>query len=238
MGGTLTKEAAPVGENRLRPPQLFVDSWAPEVRKATKEGNTCGTSEDCLFLNVHRPAGADDGSDIPVIVWIHGGGYVSGDGLHIAGHGKNFLRLYDPTNLVERHGHVFVGLNYRLSGFGFLALPELAAENPEGVAGNMGLLDQRAALQWVQRNIRGFGGDPQKVTLQGESAGAMAVMFHLTSPGSKDLFHGAITESPTIRQGCYFQNKSDSFAFGREWTALRGCNSSGPELLTCLRQLP
>lgn len=101
----------------------------------------------------------------------------------------------------------------------------------------MGVLDQRAALQWVQRNVRGFGGDPQKVTLQGESAGAMSVMFHLTSPGSSGLFQGAIAESPTIIQGCYFQDKKDSFAFAREWTALRGCPQSGSELLQCLRQL-
>jgi para-nitrobenzyl esterase len=170
-----------------------------------------------------------------VIVWIYGGGFIMGDSLHVAaGLGK----LYDPTNIVERHGHVFVSMNYRLSGFGFMALPELAEESPTGTTGNYGLQDQRAAMQWVQRNIRNFGGDPSKVTIQGESAGAMSVMFHLVSPASQGLFHGAIEESGTLAQGCFFQNRSDSFKFNRQWAAIKGCTSTGSELLSCLRKLP
>jgi len=237
--------AAPVGENRLRPPQPFTDSWAPQLRSAKQPGQYCAQfslasdmfagHEDCLYLNVYRPVGAENGSNIPVIVWIHGGGFIMGDSLHVA---AGNWKLYDPTNIVERHGHVFVSMNYRLNGFGFFALPELAAEHPTGSTGNYGLQDQRAAMQWVQTNIRAFGGDPSKVTIQGESAGAFSVMFHLVSPASQGLFHGAIEESGTLAKGCFFQDRTDSFKFHREWAAIQGCNSSGPALLACLRKLP
>jgi para-nitrobenzyl esterase len=236
--------APPVGANRLRPPQPFTESWAPKVRLAQKEARACAQieimsgkfagDEDCLYLNVFRPTGATNGSNIPVIIWIYGGGFAMGDSLHIA---AGIGRMYDPTNIIEKHGHVFVSMNYRLNGFGFMALPELAAENPTGTTGNYGLQDQRAAMQWVQRNIRNFGGDPSKVTIQGESAGGMSVMFHLVSPASQGLFHGAIEESGSFQEGCYFQNRTDAYLFNRQWAAIKGCNSSGPELLACLRKL-
>jgi carboxylesterase type B len=158
-----------------------------------------------------------------------------GDSLHIA---AGQLPIYDPTNLVERHGHVFVSMNYRMGGFGFLALPELAAEHPTASTGNYGLQDQRSAMQWVQRNIKAFGGDPRKVTLQGESAGGFSVMFHLVSPASKGLFRSAIEESGTLRQGCFFQKKEDSIKFNQQWAAIKGCNTTGTALTSCLRKLP
>merc|ERR1719197_1833081 len=134
------------------------------------------------------------------------------------------IDLYDPTHIVEKHGHVFVGMNYRLASFGFWALPELAKEQKSGTTGNYGLLDQRAAMQWVQRNIESFGGDASKVTIQGESAGGTSVVFHLVSPGSKGLFRGAIAESATDHKGCYFQNKTDSFELYSAMSAQLGCN--------------
>lgn len=93
-------------------------------------------------------------------------------------------------------------------------------------------------MQWVQRNIASFGGDPSKVTIQGESAGAMSVMWHVVSPGSKGLFRSAISESATVRQSCYFQSKTDSFKFNKEWAAIHGCNVTGAALPACLRKLP
>jgi len=188
----------PVGENRFRPPQPFSQPWAPKIRQAKKLGPICAQmdlagdhysgSEDCLYLNVYRPQGVNNQSQIPVMIYIYGGGFVMGDSRHLA---SGMIDIYNPTNIVEKHGHVFVSMNYRLGGFGFWALPELAAEQKSGTTGNYGLIDQRAAMQWVQRNIQAFGGDPNKVTIQGESAGAFSVTWHLVSPGSKGLFHGA-----------------------------------------------
>jgi carboxylesterase type B len=121
-----------------------------------------------------------------------------------------------------------------------MALPEMLEENTNGAVGNFGVMDQRLALQWVQRNIDAFGGDPGKVTIQGESAGGMSVMFHLTSPASfsTSLYRSAIEESGTTKQGCFFQAKDDAFKFNRQWASIKGCNSTGKELMTCLRKIP
>jgi carboxylesterase type B len=234
----------PLFEKRFRPPQPFTAPWAPKVRQAKKLPKMCAQlelskglyfgSEDCLYLNVYRPHGATKQSNIPVIVWIHGGGWAMGDSRNVA---AGFVDAYNPTNIVSKHGHVFVGMNYRLASFGFWALPELAKEQKSGTTGNYGLLDQRAAMQWVQRNIEAFGGDASRVTIQGESAGAFSVVFHLVSPGSKGLFHGAISESATDHQGCYFQNKTDAFELYSAMSAQLGCNATG-DRLACLRKLP
>ena len=121
-------------------------------------------SEDCLYLNVWTPA-SDPSAELPVMVWIHGGGLTLGWG-HQSG--------YDGTNFAER-GIVLVSINYRLGPLGFLAHPALSEESANGVSGNYGFLDQLAALQWVQRNITQFGGDPDNVTIFGESAGGTSV---------------------------------------------------------------
>ena len=145
-------------------------------------------SEDCLQLNVRMPAHADRLSrKLPVMVWIHGGDHTDGSGTE---------PLYDSNVLAER-GAVFVTINYRLGMFGFLAHPELAAESADGVSGNYGLLDQIAALEWVRDNIAVFGGDPDNVTIFGESAGGEAVLNLMTAPRARGLFHRAIAQSPS-----------------------------------------
>jgi para-nitrobenzyl esterase len=143
-----------------------------------------GESEDCLTLNVWAPAGKN-AAPLPVMVWIHGGGFVTGgsseprqDGEHLAGKGV-----------------IVVSMNYRLGVFGFFALPELRSESVQHAAGNYGLMDQAAALEWVHRNIAAFGGDPTKVTIFGESAGSISVSALMASPLSRNLFAGAIGES-------------------------------------------
>jgi para-nitrobenzyl esterase len=139
-------------------------------------------SEDCLFLNVWAQQGA---RNEPVLVWIHGGALTSG---------SSSERLYDGAKLAAR-GVVVVSINYRLGVLGYLAHPQLSAESPQRISGNYGLLDQIEALRWVQRNIAAFGGDPANVTIAGESAGALSVMYLMASPPARGLFSRAIAQS-------------------------------------------
>lgn len=185
--------APPVGALRWRPPQPVLP-WKG-VRAASAYGRACmqsnpaianlpPPSEDCLFLNVWTPA--TQGNDhLPVMVWIHGGGFVAGTPAEQLYHGE-WLAKKDV---------VVVSVSYRLGVFGFLSLPSLSSENQRHVSGNYGLLDVIAALKWVQTNIAAFGGDPGRVTLFGESAGAIAVSQLCASPLARGLFRAAISES-------------------------------------------
>jgi len=188
--------APPVGDLRWKAPQPAA-KWKGD-RDATKYGAHCAQgrvfddmvfqdaapSEDCLFLNVYTPADAMKGSKLPVMFWIHGGGF-SGGGSSEPRHNGDFLPL---------KGVVLVTINYRLGVFGFLVTEELAKEG-NGSAGNYGLLDMVAALQWVKKNIGKFNGDPNNVTIFGESAGSFAVSILMASPMSQGLFAKAIGES-------------------------------------------
>jgi para-nitrobenzyl esterase len=188
--------APPVGELRWKAPEP-PEKWRG-VRDATRFASRCaqghvfddmvfqdsGESEDCLFLNVYAPATATPNSKLPVMFWIHGGGYAGGASSEPR-HNGDFL----PTK-----GVVLVTINYRLGVFGFLATQDLAKE-ANGAAGNYGLLDMVAALQWVKSNIREFGGDPGNVTIFGESAGSFAVSTLMASPMARGLFQKAIGES-------------------------------------------
>lgn len=146
-------------------------------------------SEDCLYLNVRTPALAPDGTvstdDLPVMVWIHGGGHQFGSG--------DFT--YYQNDRLAREGVVLVTINYRLGAFGYLAHPALSEDDPRGVSGNYGVLDQIAALEWVRDNISAYGGNPDNVTIFGESAGAWSVTEMMASPLAKGLFHKAIGQS-------------------------------------------
>jgi para-nitrobenzyl esterase len=141
-------------------------------------------SEDCLFLNVWAPAQRPTGK-LPVLYWVHGGGFVMGAGSQ---------PLYDGEGLA-RLGCVVVSVNYRLGLFGFLAHPALSAESADGASGNYGLLDQIEGLRWVRRNIAAFGGDPDRVTVFGESAGGISVLCLMAAPPARGLFHGAVAQS-------------------------------------------
>jgi para-nitrobenzyl esterase len=196
--------APPIGELRWKPPTPPV-KWQG-TRKATDLAAHClqspafpvtfqdrGASEDCLYLNVWSPA-RPSATRLPVMVWIHGGGFVNGGGASAEG---------DGVRLAER-GVVVVSMNYRLGILGFLVLPELVAESKRGTAGNYGLLDQLAALKWVHDNIAAFGGDPGNVTIFGESAGSFSVSMLMASPSAAGLFHKAIGESG----GSFYQDTS------------------------------
>ncbi|MEH3158850.1 MAG: carboxylesterase family protein [Sphingomonas taxi] len=224
--------APPVGPLRWRAPAPAA-AWTG-TRNATRYGAACpqgpehkepwaqvGTqSEDCLFLNVWRPARA---GRYPVMVFIHGGGFT---------YGAAGVPLYDGAGLAAR-GAVIVTLNYRLGRLGFFAHPALTRENPGGPLGNYAIMDQVAALQWVKRNIGRFGGDPANVTLFGESAGAGSVQILMDSPGAKGLFHKAISESGAggsalfpIRGGAL-----NAEAVGQLWAASLGlANATADQL--------
>lgn len=189
--------APPMGPLRWKPPQP-AEAWTG-VRTAQSYGNHCiqanqfadmtfhdpGASEDCLTLNVWSPKTATAGAKLPVMVWIYGGGFYAG---------STSERRQDGEAFAQK-GVILVSMNYRLNIFGFFAHPALAAESPQHAAGNYGLMDQAAALQWVKRNIAAFGGDPNNITLFGESAGSFSVSAQMASPMAKDTLAHAIGES-------------------------------------------
>jgi len=227
--------APPTGNLRWRPPQPPAE-WQG-IRDATQFGPSCPQppslsvpgpfSEDCLYLNVYTPTlpGGDEGGDgrLPVLVWIHGGGLTQDAG-----------RNYDPAKLAA-DGVVVVTINYRLGALGFLAHPALASR-PGGPAGNYGLMDQQAALRWVQDNIEAFGGDPGNVTIAGESAGGLSVLAHLVSTGSRGLFQKAIVES-----GAFALNQqplATAEAAGEAFATAAGCPGQSAQTAACLRNLP
>lgn len=190
--------APPVGNLRWKEPQP-VKNWQGILRALQFGPNgmqtnifgdmafrSRGMSEDCLYLNVWTPSGNKRG--LPVLVYFYGGGFVAGDGSE---------SRYDGGSMAAK-GIVAVTVNYRLGVFGFMAHPELTKESPHNASGNYGLLDQSAALKWVQQNIAAFGGDPKKVTIAGESAGSVSVSAQMASPLSKHLIAGAIGESGSL----------------------------------------
>lgn len=188
----------PTGWRRWRPP-VEAPRWR-ETRDATRFGPACHQptsrgvsiyaaaeaptmSEDCLSLNIWTPEGV---RDAPVFVWIHGGALTTGAGSEA---------MYDGARMAASQGLVVVSINYRLGVLGYLAHPELSAESRQDISGNYGLLDQIAALRWIESNIAAFGGDPDNVTIAGESAGALSVMYLLASPEAHGLFDRAIAQS-------------------------------------------
>jgi para-nitrobenzyl esterase len=224
--------APPVGEHRWKSPEPH-PGWSG-VRDATEFGNRCmqkgiftlevqmaeeGMSEDCLYLNIWRPAKS---GLFPVMVWIHGGGYYGG----AANTG-----MYLGDRLAEAGEVVVVSMNYRLNIFGFFALPALREEDPNRATGGQGSLDQVAALKWVHENIAGFGGDPDNVTIFGESAGGMAICTMLATPLTRGLFQRAILESGGCEQSRALE---PGYKSAMETASKLGCD---PDDLKCLREL-
>ncbi len=228
--------APPIGDLRWRPPQS-VQPWG-EPLDATEFANTCAqvtelgafagpssTSEDCLYLNVFTTGDGHRGGKAPVIVWIHGGGNIDGES-----------NDYDASKLATGgpmgSPTVVVTLNYRLGLFGYLSHPAL---NSEGHPfGNYGIMDIQAALRWVQRNISAFGGDPRKVTLGGQSAGATNTIANMISPQSAGLFQAAIAQSSPVDSNP-FAPLSLATAAGNAFAEVAGCK--GANAASCLRAL-
>jgi carboxylesterase type B len=225
--------APPAGARRWQPPQP-VTPWTG-VRSALSYGGRCAQlangngpridNEDCLYLNVYAPAVIPSGRKLAVMFMIHGGGLTTGAG-----------DQQDGSLLASSQNIIVVSVNYRLGPFGFLALPGLDSAGTNGGAGadgNFGLLDQEAALRWVQQNIAGFGGDPGQVTIAGESAGGWSVCSLLASPPAKGLFARAVMESGS----CISQPLATAQQAGTALAAKVGCTEPGT-VASCLRNVP
>lgn len=220
--------APPVADLRFRAPEP-PEPWS-EPHNANTFGAICPQldaggdlvgDEDCLSLNVWTTRSE---SPQPVMVWIHGGGFVQG---------SSAVTAYDGAYLAGQHGVVIVSINYRLGGLGFLALEALASEDPDGINGNYGLRDQIAALRWVQDNIAAFGGDPEQVTIFGESAGGASVCALLGIPAAADTFDRAIIQSGG---GCYgVATWPAALRTGAELVAEVGCDGV-PDPVACMRE--
>ena len=223
----------PVGLLRWKPPQS-VQPWQ-EVREATQNPPACPqpdqgwnaeaaarTSEDCLYLDVRTPD-IDPEQPMPVMVWIHGGA-------NLAGSGAGTVMSSIPT-----HGVVLVAVQYRLGPLGFLSHPALSAESENGTSGNYALMDHQAALRWVKTNIARFGGDPDNITIFGESAGAQNVGLLMLAPGGRGLFHKAIAESGTASFGSPARSLADNETIGVAIAAAAGVDEASAE---ALRSIP
>lgn len=222
--------APPLGDLRWRDPQK-VEAWrgvyhadrmAPECIQVLRRHNLNhyfgeeATSENCLYLNLWTSAGAKPGAKLPVVVWIYGGGFTLG---------SSGMAMYDGENVAKR-GTIFVSFNYRVGILGNLAHPELTAESPHHASGNYGFLDQVAALQWIKRNIAQFGGDPDNVTITGQSAGAMAVSALEASPLAKDLFNRGFAMSLSMFDNRFkFPNLPEAEKTGLEVQSALGAAS-------------
>jgi len=225
--------APPVGDLRWRPPQA-AKAWTG-VREATEYGPQCWQmrqvtgdvkqSEDCLQLNVWTPAGFKPGGKLPVMVFIHGGSFTGGSGT---------MPLYDGTHFAER-GVVLVTVNYRLGRLGFFAHPALTAEQPGQPLGSYGMMDNLAALKWVQDNVAAFGGDPKNVTAFGESAGGILINDLMASPKSKGLFAKAISESGFGRVPGQLLAQAETV--GVTYAKGLGVAATGPDAMKALRAL-
>ena len=224
----------PVGDLRWRPPQPVTPGQ--QQLDATQLGNNCAqgkspwgtpsSSEDCLFLNIYVPA-ATGGSQrwerkLPVMVWIHGGGFTAGDG-----------GAYDPTGLVEEGNVIVVTINYRLGALGLFAHPALDAEHH--LLANYALMDQQLALKWLRRNIPELGGDPDNITIFGESAGGISIYAHLVSPLASGLFQKAIIESGAPDYITLQQSETDGVALAGKVGCGQGTQQ---QIAACLRAVP
>ncbi len=230
--------APPVGALRWRAPQspaswtgkLAADHFSASCMQRPQSGGPWTSeyrikgpiSEDCLTINIWTPA-ITGGERLAVMLWLHGGSFKTGSGS---------VRIYDGRKLAAR-GIIVATLNYRLGVLGFLAHPQLTAESAQHVSGNYGILDIIAALEWLQQNIAAFGGDPRRVTIAGQSAGAFAIDILEASPAVRGLFHGAIAESGSAGRAIHWRGLSEAEERGERYLQALSLPS-----IEALRQMP
>lgn len=224
--------AAPVGALRWKPPapapswdgERLADAWPEPCPQVEREDTSAAFgSEDCLYVNVWKPEGAESA---PVLVFIHGGGNMFGSTSEI----NSGVRIYSGAKLARKYGAVVVTLQYRLNTFGYLSLPALDDEVTGGASGNWGLRDQIAALGWIERNIEAFGGSPDRTLLFGESGGAASVCAIVAAPSAAGLFDAAIIQSG----GCGGMTLEQARANGQEVAAAVGCDQE-QDVMACMR---
>ena len=233
----------PVGRLRFRPPNYPATSWKG-IKSVKGQPSICPQlkvtdlfhmgKEDCLHLHVYVPKNNNQSTELPVFYWIFGGGYSVGDAFQEG--------FYAGANLAMATNSIVVAVNYRVGPFGFLSHGALQREDNDGSTGNMGVRDQQAGLYWVRDNIAAFGGDPNRVTIFGESAGGFSVCWHLVNKYSKPLFHAAIVESGSCDAKEFFRPVADQNEFGDVYASSIGCNATALNhndtlVLECLRNL-
>ncbi|GMI15813.1 hypothetical protein TrLO_g2725 [Triparma laevis f. longispina] len=238
----------PLGDLRFAPPQaLDVESQTDPI-DATHYPSMCPQfsftknihlgNEDCLYLSVYVPKNKDSGFNnnkafpppkpLPVMFWIFGGAFVLGDNQEFG--------WYDGENLAHNEDVIVVAANYRVGAFGFLAHEAFQAEGDSKTVGNYGIQDQRMALQWIQDNIAAFGGDPEKVTIFGQSAGGMSVCTLFSNPVNEGLFHGAIMQSGTCNSPEFYQTLPNALDFGHTYSEIVGCDPRDEDnYISCMR---
>lgn len=237
--------APPIGELRWQKAQPYVvtNSQVNTIQNATNYGPSClqinrgglvpgPFDEDCLYLNIWAPREPSlSPMGYPVMLWIHGGGFVEGSGSQVIYDGLSWTN----AAIRENNSFIMVSINYRLNLMGFFVQSVLFDENNNTIA-NQGITDQRMAMKWIRDNIEQFGGNKNSITLLGQSAGAHSVCIHLVSPLSKDLFHGAIMDSGSCDTSNYLRDKSFAFSVATNLASIVGCNMSDVvQKLTCLR---
>eukprot|EP01059_Diplonema_ambulator_P023582 TRINITY_DN390_c0_g1_i1.p1 TRINITY_DN390_c0_g1~~TRINITY_DN390_c0_g1_i1.p1 ORF type:complete len:547 (+),score=219.00 TRINITY_DN390_c0_g1_i1:66-1706(+) len=225
----------PVGNLRFKPP-VKKGPWNETIVTGLTQTPFCPQmhavkeivigKEDCLTLEVYRPTVTVPGEKLPVMAWIYGGAFVVG--------GDDQGGNYNGKELARKFRVIVVAMNYRLGNLGFLALNSLMNEG--NTTGNYGLLDQQLGLKWIQENIEAFGGDKNRVTIFGESAGGCSVVAQISMPGSRGLFHGAIAESSLPVSDIFWYSYKNSTAFGEFYAEHVNC-TAGPNQLDCLRKL-
>jgi para-nitrobenzyl esterase len=227
--------APPAGELRWRAPEPAAcwegvrpaAEFGPRCKQLDEDGNPSG-SEDCLSINIWSPEGASPDSPVPVLFFIHGGGNVQGASSNMVGS----VALFDGQALSERGNVAVVTINYRLGALGWLAHPGFADKDTPERTGNYGALDQVFALSWVRENIAAFGGDPSRLLVFGESAGAVNTCLMLVTPLSKGLFSSALMQSG----GCAAQTREAAEQAAADWAALSGCDAD-MDPAACMRAM-
>lgn len=221
----------PVGPLRWKAPQkadyikhfdatTFGAKCAQPISLFTTDTSQIVDSKDCLYLNVYKPN--NDDKNLPVMVWIHGGGHITGSG-----------NQFDPSQLTIKHNLISVTFNYRLGPLGYLSLPTFGPDS-----GNFGLLDQQLALKWVKENIQAFGGDPSNITTFGESTGGPSTGMQLITPSSAGLFQKAILQSGPFLNDRFIISRAEADQHGKKYAANLGCEVQDKLLLNCLQQVP